>query len=267
LNKRIGVIGCGWLGFPLAISLINQGYKVNGSTTSVEKIKLLDKEGILPFLLSLHEDGIKGDISNFLKSIELLIVNIPPKLRAGNKENYVKKIQLLHSEIKKHTIKHVIFVSSTSIYGDLEGEVTEETIPKPNTESGKQLLAAEKIFKNDSKVETTIIRFGGLIGPNRHPITMLSRRQELPNGNHPINLIHLNDCIRILTAVLQNSWWNEVFNGVYPEHPSKEKYYTTEAKKRGLQIPDYKTNNPKKGKKVLSKSLLNVKKFKFTTSL
>ena len=267
MNKRIGVIGCGWLGFPLAISLINQGYKVNGSTTSVEKIKLLDKEGILPFLLSLHEDGIKGDISNFLKSIELLIVNIPPKLRAGNKENYVKKIQLLHSEIKKHTIKHVIFVSSTSIYGDLEGEVTEETIPKPNTESGKQLLAAEKIFKNDSKVETTIIRFGGLIGPNRHPITMLSRRQELPNGNHPINLIHLNDCIRILTAVLQNSWWNEVFNGVYPEHPSKEKYYTTEAKKRGLQIPDYKTNNPKKGKKVLSKSLLNVKKFKFTTSL
>ena len=267
MNKRIGVIGCGWLGFPLAISLINQGYKVNGSTTSVEKIKLLDKEGILPFLLSLHEDGIKGDISNFLKSIELLIVNIPPKLRAGNKENYVKKIQLLHSEIKKHTIKHVIFVSSTSIYGDLEGEVTEETIPKPNTESGKQLLAAENIFKNDSKVKTTIIRFGGLIGPNRHPITMLSRRQELPNGNHPINLIHLNDCIRILTAVLQNSWWNEVFNGVYPEHPSKEKYYTTEAKKRGLQIPDYKTNNPKKGKKVLSKSLLNVKKFKFTTSL
>ena len=119
----------------------------------------------------------------------------------------------------------------------------------------------------DANLRTTVIRFGGLIGPNRHPVTMLSGRQELSNGNHPVNLIHLDDCIRIIIAVLQNSWWNETFNGVYPEHPTKQEYYTSEAHKRGLQIPDYKEDNSIGGKKILSKILVNVKKFEFTTSL
>jgi len=96
---------------------------------------------------------------------------------------------------------------------------------------------------------------------------MLSKKQNLANGNAPINLIHLNDCIKIIRLVIENSWWNEVINGVYPEHPSKQKYYTSEAKKRGLQVPDYKVDNSKKGKKVRSKVLLNVKMFEFTTTL
>lgn len=267
MNKRVGVIGCGWLGLPLAISLINEGYQINGSTTSEEKFTLLKKEGILPFLISLHEDNIGGDTKDFLTDIDVLIVNVPPKLRGTKKENYIKKIELLHEEVKKHTVKKIIFVSSTSVYGAIEGVVTEESIPQPSTESGKQLLAAENIFKNDADLQTTVIRFGGLIGPNRHPITMLSGRQELSNGHHPINLIHLDDCIGIITAVIENSWWNIILNGVHPDHPTKRKYYTNKAIELELQIPDYKEGNSKKGKKIHSKTLINVKKYKFTTTL
>ena len=32
-ENKIGVLGCGWLGFPLAKDLIKQGFKVKGSTT------------------------------------------------------------------------------------------------------------------------------------------------------------------------------------------------------------------------------------------
>jgi nucleoside-diphosphate-sugar epimerase len=263
----IGIIGCGWLGLPLAVSLVKDGHKVHGSTTSEEKISKLEKEKIIPFQISLSEDKIAGDISGFLRDVAILIINVPPKLRRKNKENFVKKMELLHLELKKSGVQKVIFVSSTSVYGDVDGDVSEDTIPHPTTESGKQLLASENIFKNDSDLETTIIRFGGLIGPYRHPINMLSGRQNLTNGNAPVNLIHLNDCIRIIKAVLANSWWNEVLNGVYPEHPSKQEYYSSEAKKRELQVPDYKVDNSKKGKKVHSKVLLNVKKFNFTTTL
>ena len=264
MSKLLGVIGCGWLGFPLAISLINEGYQVHGSSTSAEKIISLKNEGIIPFLIALTENDIVGDISKFLAQVDVLVINIPPKLRGSHRENYVKKMQLLHQEVKKSSLQKVIFVSSTSVYGNCTGEVTEATMPQPTTESGKQLLEVENIFKNDTSLQTTVIRFGGLIGPNRHPITMLSGRRELSNGNHPVNLIHLDDCIRIIKAVLQNSWWKETLNGVYPEHPSKQKYYTNEANKRGLQIPDYKGHNPNKGKKILSKVLVSVKKFKFT---
>ena len=35
--KKIGILGCGWLGFSLAKSLIGDGYEVHGSSTSIEK--------------------------------------------------------------------------------------------------------------------------------------------------------------------------------------------------------------------------------------
>ena len=267
MNKVIGIIGCGWLGLPLAISFVEDGYAVHGSTTSKEKVAHLTKKGISPFMISLSEDGIKGDISGFLSHVDVLIINVPPKLRGkGTKENYVKKMLLLHQEINKATIDNVIFISSTSVYGDIEGEVTEETTPQPSTESGKQLVASEDIFKNDPTLKCTIIRFGGLIGPKRHPVTMLSGRQGLSNGNAPINLIHLNECINIIQTTIYNSWWNEIFNGVYPYHPSKEKYYTQKAFEFGIQVPDYKIDS-KIGKIVRSQALLNVKKYHFTTKV
>jgi len=267
LNSIIGVLGCGWLGLPLASSLVQDGYKIHGSTTTEQKFTQLIKEGIIPFKVSLKEDKIEGDISNFLQNVDILLVNIPPKLRGNRNGNYVQKIELLHREVKKSTVQKVVFISSTSVYGDIEGEVTEETIPQPSTESGRQLLACENIFLNDSYLQTTIVRFGGLIGPNRHPITMLSGKQNLSNGNAPINLIHLDDCIRIITLVITDSWWGKIVNGVYPKHPSKRNYYSSEAQKRGLQVPDYKASNLKKGKKVHPKALINVKKFDFTTTV
>lgn len=217
-------------------------------------------------MISLSEDAIQGNIDGFLKDAEILVINVPPKLRGKKKENYVKKMKLLHGAISHSAVQKVIFVSSTSVYGNIEGEVTEETEPRPSTESGRQLLASENIFKKHKGLQTTIIRFGGLIGRERHPINMLSGKKGLSNGNHPINLIHLDDCIQIIQSVLQNNWWGETFNGVFPYHPKKKDYYTPEAKKRNLQVPDYKEDNRNIGKIILTNNLISVKNYTFTTT-
>ncbi len=260
-------MGCGWLGLPLGTKLVKDGYTVNGTTTSENKLNILQKEGIAPFLISLSEEMIVGDISGFLADVEVLIINVPPKLRGGNQENYIKKMQLLLESVKAAKTKKVIFVSSTSVYGNIEGEVTEETIPQPSTESGKQLLASEYLFKNTPELQTTIIRFGGLIGPDRHPVTMLSGRKGLKNGNHPVNLIHLDDCISILSLVIKNNWWGEIFNAVYPLHPAKKEYYHQIAAKKGMILPEYSKTSLHPGKKIDSIRLLYVKKYIFTTSI
>ena len=260
-------MGCGWLGLPLAKAFIKSGYLVRGTTTSEYKLGMLEKEGITPFLISLSEEKIVGNISGFLADVELIVINVPPKLRSGNKENYVKKMQLLLESVKAAKTKKVIFVSSTSIYGNIEGEVTEETMPQPNTESGKQLLASENLFKNTPELRTTIIRFGGLIGPDRHPVTMLSGRKGLTNGNAVINLIHVEDCIGIIKAIIQDDWWDELFNGVYPYHPTKQEYYSSEAQKRGLTIPEYSNTSLHSGKKIESRRLIHVKKHHFNTPI
>jgi len=260
-------MGCGWLGLPLAKALIEDGYLVRGTTTSANKLGTLQKEGITPFLISLSEENIEGDISSFLTDMEVLVINIPPKLRGGKKENYIKKMQLLLESLKAAKIKKVIFVSSTSVYGDINAEITEETIPQPSTESGKQLLASENIFKNNPEIRTTIIRFGGLIGPDRHPVTMLSGRKALNNENHPVNLIHLDDCILIINSVIKQNWWGEIFNAVYPFHPPKKEYYSQEALKSDLILPQYAQNSQKSGKKIESRRLIHVKKYIFKTPI
>lgn len=260
-------MGCGWLGLPLAKALVEGGYLVRGTTTSEYKLGMLQKPGIAPFLISLSEEKIVGDISGFLAEAEVLVINIPPKLRGGNKENYVKKMQLLLESVKTAKTKKVIFVSSTSVYGDINAEVTEETTTKPCTESGKKLLASENLFKNCPELQTTIIRFGGLIGPDRHPITMLSGRIGLTNGNAFINLIHLEDCIGIIKAIIQDDWWDELFNGVYPYHPTKQEYYSGEAQKRGLTVPVYSNTSLHPGKKIESRRLIHVKKYHFNTPI
>ena len=260
-------MGCGWLGFPLARLLIKEGYNVLGTTTSKDKLTLLEKAGIVPFLISVSETHIDGHIADLLGKAELLIINIPPGLRGTNRENYVNKMALVRRAVIASNIHNIVFISSTSVYGESQGNVTEVTPPLPTTESGIQLLASEKQFQDIPNVETTIIRFGGLIGKDRHPITMLSGKKDLRNGNHPVNLIHLDDCVQIIGSVIKKQWWGEVFNAVYPLHPTKEKYYRQIARERGMMPPEYDQNSKSSGKIIDSSKLISVKKFNFQTSI
>ena len=263
----IGIIGCGWLGFPLAKSFIEKGFLVKGTTTSPDKLEILKQEKISPYLILISEQQIQGEITEFLKGVTTLIINVPPKLRSKNSENYVAKMKMLHQHIQKSRIKNIVFISSTSVYGAIDGIITEETRPIPNSDSGKQLLEAEGIFKEDKNLQTTIIRFGGLISEDRHPVTVLSQRDHLKNGHHPVNLIHRNDCIRIISLVVEKDFWHQIINGVYPDHPTKKVYYTSEALKRNLKIPEYDTDSSEKGKIIYSTFLKTVKGFNFLTSI
>ncbi|RRQ49744.1 SDR family oxidoreductase [Maribacter algicola] len=268
MSKVIGVIGCGWLGLPLAKSLVKKGYKVKGTTTSKEKLETLSTEGIAPFLVEVSEHEIQGDILEFLNGTDTLVVNIPPKLRGkGPKENYVRKIELLVANISTSAVREVLFVSSTSVYGDGQGEVDEETIPVPTSEAGKQLLATEELLKEHTLFKTTILRFAGLIGPDRHPIYMLSGRTNLSGGNAPVNLIHLEDCIGIMTSIIQNNLWGETINGVYPAHPTKKSYYTQKAHEKGLNPPNYDTSDTENPKIITSCNPFITKIYVFSTSI
>ncbi len=154
--KGISILGCGWLGLPLAKSLLEKGFSVKGSTTSLDKVAVLANAGIEAFQIEVSEEGIIGDASSFMENSEILIIDIPPKLRKDSAANFVKKISNLIPFMQKSFIQHVIFVSSTSVYADDNSEVTEKTIPEPETESGRQLVAAEKLLQNNADFKTTV---------------------------------------------------------------------------------------------------------------
>ncbi|MDD2675046.1 MAG: SDR family oxidoreductase [Flavobacterium sp.] len=261
---KISILGCGWLGFPLAKALLSKGFSVKGSTTSDEKLTILKNAGIAPFLIALSENKTTGNLTEFLENSKILIIDVPPKLRGSGTENFVSKIRNVIPFIEKSSVEKVLFISSTSVYNDEEIFVTEETIAKPDTESGKQLLETEQILQNNSHFKTTVLRFGGLIGEDRHPIKFLAGRENLDNPDAPINLIHQDDCIGIILKIIEADYWNETFNAVAPSHPSRELYYTQKAIDLNLALPKFNSEQNSGGKIILSARIENVLKYTFT---
>lgn len=264
---KIGIIGCGWLGFPLAKELIENGHDIYGTTTSAEKLQVLTQSGIEAFLITTNETGIEGDIQSFLKPLDILVINIPPRLRGKNRENYSSKIKHLVHEIEKSSVKKVLFIGSTSIYTNDNSIVTEDTIPEPETESGIQLLAVEKLLTRNQRFKTTILRFGGLFGADRYPANFLSGKKNVANPQAPVNLIHLTDCIGIITAIIDNEVWGEQFNAAHPKHPLKKEYYTKKALKAGMEPPEFNIENKSRGKAIDSGKIINKLGYKFKIEL
>lgn len=253
--KKISVLGCGWLGLPLAKSLVAQGFSVKGSTTSEAKLAVLESANIQAYSIRLTENEVIGNLAAFLSESEIVIIDIPPKLRGDGAENFVSKIATLIPFIAQSTINHVVFISSTSVYADDNTIVTENSQPEPDTESGRQLLATEKLLQANTNFKATIIRFGGLIGENRHPIHFLAGRKNLENPEAPINLIHQNDCIGIIEAVIAQNAKGEVFNAVAPYHPTRKEYYTQKALALGLPLPEFEEEKVSVGKIIASEKI------------
>lgn len=266
---QISILGCGWLGLPLAKKLIEKGNSVNGSTTSEDKISVLQDAKIHPFLVTLESDRVSDSIFPFLSKSDILIIDIPPKLRGNNsdadtsKQIFVEKISNLIPFIEESKIKKVLFVSSTSVYGDENELITEETNPNPETESGKQLLSAEALLQKNRNFETTVLRFGGLIGEDRHPVKFLAGKENLENPDAPVNLIHQEDCISIIEEIINQSKWNEVFNAVAPFHPTREEYYSQKAIIMNLPKPKFSSEKSNIKKVISSEKIEKVLNYKF----
>ena len=232
-KNKIGIIGCGWLGLPLAKLLLKKKYSIKGSTTSKEKLPILQNHKISPYLIEINESEIKGDIDSFIMDLDILIVNIPPKIKSIPKSKYSKKIESLNNLIKTNSVKKILFISSTSVYGSDQGKIDSNTVPKPNSKSGLEILKSEKILSKNENC--TVIRFGGLIGKNRHPVYSLSKKTKVLNPEAPINLIHLEDCIQIIYSIIKKDKWGETYLGVSPYHPKRINYYNKKCKELDLK--------------------------------
>lgn len=227
--KYVSIVGCGWLGLPLAKFLIAKGYIVKGSTTSEAKLDNLKNEGIVPFLLHLNPAINGNNLPQFFES-DLLIVNIPPG-RNAVVDDYVLKITNLNNALNNSRIKKVIFISSTSVYPENNNWVNESTEIDEKSVNGLRMFYAEQVFINNPHLQTTIIRMAGLIGPNRHPGRFFAGKQDIADGLVPVNLIHLTDCIGLINAVIEQNFWQKIINGVAPSHPSKQDFYNLASKK------------------------------------
>lgn len=265
IRMNISVMGCGWLGFPLSKHLINQGHKVKGSSSTKGRLKILDQHGIEPYHIFVS-DHIECQNCEDFWNTDLLFLNIPPGRSKGDViERHPEEIKAVTEQVRKSGIPWVIFASSTSVYSKYGGLKTEEDIEANDTasDSGRALIQCEELLRNSAGFDATILRFGGLYGYDRHPGRRLAGRKNLAEANKPVNLIHQDDCIRIIHQTIAQNLRNDTLNAVSDEHPDKRSFYKAMAARYNLPLPEFSFDKNNNYRIVSNRKLKKVLDYRF----
>ena len=260
------VLGCGWLGLSLARSLVQAGHRVVGTTTTPEHLDQMRAFGIEPHLLRLGADfGPEADalLHRLLADTDVLVLNVPPRAAAAGA--YPALLRPIHRAVAAAGTSRVLFVSSTSVYPN-EARTMRETDAISTRDAASDVLRAEGHFvPRYGQWKSTVVRLGGLFGPERAPGRFLAGRQGLDQGNAPVNLVHLTDVVGVLAGIIQQELWGHTFNVCANQHPRRRDFYPAAARFLNLEPPTFKDEDEAvvSGKTINSASIRDLLPYHF----
>ncbi len=216
--------------------LVRQGVVVRGSTTSPEKVARLARAGVEPYVVSLEPQPV-GNLAALLQN-EILLVDVPPRAGRFGVDFHPQQIRALAEAVRDSPVRWVIYVSSTSVYPELNRTVTEDDVTMPDASASPALVEAEQaILSLSPNQRTTILRCGGLMGYDRMPGKYVSNR-SVDTGTVPVNYLHRDDAIGLIVSVLGQELTG-VFNLVAPQHPTREAVYRQNCLAVGYPLPTF----------------------------
>jgi nucleoside-diphosphate-sugar epimerase len=231
--KKVAVIGCGWLGLPLAIELKAKGYEVYGFARREEVQNILKTNDIVVL-----------PSADSLENIDVAICTLTPPKTEEDLELHTKIAQAATDK----EVTQFIYTSSISVYPDIEAEVSEDDFD-PN----HAISQLEATYRGQYP-KTTILRLGGLYGGDRHPAKYLSGRASVAKPLAPINLVSRERVIDSILKCIELDIQAEIINVVDKEHPTRVSYYTEICKQLGIAPPMFE-DSVEKGKIVSTKKM------------
>jgi nucleoside-diphosphate-sugar epimerase len=225
------IIGCGYLGRRVAAAWVAQGHRVFGTTRTTDGFDELRQLGVEP----LQADVLDPKSLHSLPAVATVLhcVGLDRKAGVSRQSVYVDGLANVLDAIPLP--KRFLYVSSTSVYGQTEGEEVDETAAtEPVDEAGRVMLAAEQVLRQRLP-DAVILRFTAIYGPGR-----LLRAQALKAGDvlpvDPeswLNLIHVEDGARAVVAAEERGKPGAIYN-VSDGHPVRRgEFYTTLAARLG----------------------------------
>ncbi|MEG1591511.1 hypothetical protein [Chryseobacterium sp.] len=206
--KKLGIIGCGWLGNHIAERLSNR-YEIFPTTTTASKIEELESKGYHPTLIDFpnHESEIitKWDV---FPQLDAVIITVP--------FSGIRGAQISMKEKQENLLKflgdykgQLFLMSSTGVYPQIDKDFTENDQPAEEVESENFIL--------QQFPKTNILRLAGLMGDQR-----LLKNYNISNLDLLVNHIHYADICSVVEKMLNNQSESKVYNVVAPIHPNKE---------------------------------------------
>ncbi len=221
---RVLVVGCGYVGWPLALELARRGHTTFGLRRSPDK---LIAPPATPNLVTL----LAADITQ-PASLETLPRNFDWVVNCvasggGDATDYRRLYlggmrNLIHwLDPQPRQPPRILYTSSTGVYGQNDGsEVDEASVTAPTTATAKILLETEQALLSAASAKhfaAVVLRVAGIYGPERGYLLKQFLQNEArieSDGGRTLNMIHRTDLIHTIITALETARAGTIYNVV-----------------------------------------------------
>ncbi|SDF20032.1 Rossmann-fold NAD(P)-binding domain-containing protein [Epilithonimonas hungarica] len=241
--KKLGIIGCGWLGTHIGERLSDR-YEIFATTTTESKIEDLNAKGFHTTLANFP-DKLDREMKewNVASKLDAIIINVPFSGLRGEQIPMNDKRQNLLNFLGDYK-GQLFLISSTGVYPEIDKDLVEENKSPNEVESENFIL--------ERFPQTNILRLAGLMGGQR-----LLKNYNISNLDQLVNHIHYADICSVFEKMLENNSQSKVYNVVAPIHPNKEEVINAQ---KGLP---YSGERTKKGRTISAEKLIKELDFEF----
>jgi nucleoside-diphosphate-sugar epimerase len=240
---RVLIIGCGYVGVPLGAELVRQGHEVFGLRRTAEASAELVEAGIAP----LAGDLTDPDVLSRLPGPFDWVVNLASSNRGGAevyREVYLEGARKIVDWLSASPPMKYVYTSSTSVYGQIDGSVVEEShVAEPVTETGKILVETENVLiaaARERSFPAVTLRVAGIYGPGRGHLFLKFLKGEARMAADPerlINMIHLTDLVNAIIGALREGRPGEIYNAADDEPVGQGDFFGWLAETLGRELP------------------------------
>ncbi|MEM8824934.1 MAG: SDR family oxidoreductase [Pseudomonadota bacterium] len=222
--------GHGFSARALTPHLLAEGWRVIGTTRSMEKAEKLQSEGVIPVMFggALPEDGITHILTSAGPDADG-----DPVLNA-----YFPYLETILGQVE-----WVGYLSTTGVYGDHQGAWVDEATPlTPSTRRGQMRVDAEAAWvKLAEKIGAPlhIFRLAGIYGPGRGPFAKVRNgtARRIVKPGQVFSRIHVDDIAQVLLASIKQPNPGGVYNLCDDDPAPPEDVIGYAAELLGLPLP------------------------------
>ena len=234
--KRL-VIGCGFLGLPLAHFWQSSGDEVFATTRSEDRAAAFSDSGLRPLVLDTTDQPTLSQLRELKLDTVVVAVGMDRSKYSSVHDVYVGGLRNVLENFGEN-VGQLIYVSSTGVYGDFGGDWVDESSPtNPLRDGGKACLAAEQLLQGSRLADrSTILRMAGLYGNDRVPTrkTVESKQWDKLSPQGYLNLIHVDDAVSAVCVAADQNCAKETFLVADSNPTLRRDYYQYLADRFGL---------------------------------
>lgn len=236
VTREVWIIGCGYVGQRLAMAELAEGARVHAVARSPESLQPVTAPGVAARRADLDDPESLAALDP--QGADVYYLAPPPS--HGRTD---PRMQAFLRALSKRAPRRIVYISTTGVYGDCQGEwVAEDQPTRPSADRAYRRVDAEsqlRAFGETSGVAVVILRVPGIYGPGRLPRERLEKGLAvLREADAPwSNRIHVDDLVTTCLAAMRRAAPGTVYNVSDGNPSTMTDYFNHVADVLGLPRP------------------------------